>query len=57
MRLLVLECKTVLEDEMLPLSARGAENLVQAPVARKVDNTIHRINLYLVDNAVGLLNT
>ena len=31
MRLLVLECKTVLEDKMLPLSAKGAENLVHAP--------------------------
>ena len=30
MRLLVLECKTVLEDKMLPLSAKGAENLVHA---------------------------
>ena len=29
----------------------------QAPVVQKVDSTIHRINLYPVDNAIGFPNT
>ena len=28
-----------------------------APVAQMVDNTIHRINLYPVDSAIGFPNT
>ena len=27
-----------------------------APVAQKVDNTIHRINLYSLDSAIGFPN-
>ena len=30
---------------------------VQAPVVRKVDSAIHRINLYPLDSAVGFPNT
>ena len=29
----------------------------QAPVVQKVDNTIHRKNLYSEDNAIGIPNT
>ena len=29
----------------------------QVPVARKMDNAIHRIKLYPVDNAIGFPNT
>ena len=29
---------------------------VQAPVVQKVDNTIHRINNYPVDSAIGFPN-
>ena len=29
----------------------------QAPVVQKVDNTIHWINLYLVDRAIGFAKT
>ena len=32
-------------------------NEVVGPVVRKVDNAIHRINLYPVDNAIGFPNT
>ena len=28
-----------------------------APVVQKVDNAIHRINLYPADSAIGFLNT
>ena len=28
-----------------------------APVVQKVDNIIHRINHYLLDNAIGFPNT
>ena len=28
-----------------------------APVVQKLDNAIHRINLYPVDNAIGFPNT
>ena len=30
---------------------------VRAPVVQKVDNAIHRINLYSVDSAIGFPNT
>ena len=30
---------------------------VQAPVVQKVDNAIHRINLYPLDSAIGFNNT
>ena len=30
--------------------------IMQAPVVQKLDSVIHRINLYLVDNAIGLPN-
>jgi len=29
----------------------------QAPVVQKVDSTIHRINHYPLDNAIGFANT
>ena len=29
----------------------------QAPVVQKVDNAIHRTNLYSLDNAISFLNT
>ena len=30
---------------------------MRSPVVQKVDNSIHRINLYLVDLAIGFSNT
>ena len=32
-------------------------SIVQEPVEQKVDNAIHRINLYAADSAIGFLNT
>jgi len=32
-------------------------SIVLDPVDQKVDNTMHWINLYAVDNAIGFLNT
>ena len=40
---------------MLPASLALLLNLV--PVVQKLDNAIHRINLYPVDNAIGYPNT
>ena len=31
--------------------------MTQAPVARRADNDIHRINLYPVDNGIGFPDT
>ena len=33
------------------------KNIFLAPVVQKVDNAIHRINLYPLDSAIGFLNT
>ena len=32
-------------------------NVLQAPVVQKVDSSIHRINLYPLENAIGFPNT
>ena len=38
-------------------SENGIEFRDQAPVLQKVDNAIHGINLYPLDNAIGFPNT
>ena len=35
----------------------GSKISVLAPVVQKLDSTIHRINLYPVDNAIGFPDT
>ena len=36
---------------------RNSEHGHQAPVVQKVDNAIHRINLYPLNSAIGFPNT
>ena len=36
---------------------RGTFSRLLAPVVQKVDNAIHRVNLYPLDNAIGFRNT
>ena len=46
----VVELHVVILNDLCPLPLSHGKNL--GPVVRKVDNGIHRINLYPVDNAI-----
>ena len=51
----VVELHVVILDGLCPLPLSHGKNL--GPVVRKVDNGIHRINLYPVNNAIDFPNT
>ena len=51
----VVELHVVILNGLCPLPLSHGKNL--GPVVRKVDNPIHRINLYPVDSVIDLRNT
>ena len=51
----VVELHVVILNGLCPLPLSHGKNL--GPVVRKVDNPIHRINLYPVDSVIDLRNS